>query len=170
MAIEQLLAVVPAPKEPLEAGSLSEWDAVCERLGIRLPDDYRDLGIHYGSGAFGDCSIQVFNPFSEYYFTLLERELDSLRGLKKAECLCAPHDVFPEKPGRLPWGCDDNGSVMTWLTAGEPRSWPLVLFPIHAGYSERLDMSLTTFLANAISNKLSCSLWGPFPGEPTFPP
>jgi hypothetical protein len=75
-----------------------------------------------------------------------------------------PYSVYPDAPGLLPWGRDENGSVMLWLTEGEPNDWPIVLVRIEGGH-ERWDLSLTSFLAGTFGNRIKCLLWGRFEAE-----
>jgi hypothetical protein len=53
----------------------------------------------------------------------------------------------------LPWGTDENGNTLHWLTEGVPNDWP-VIAESHDGEIERFDMSMTTFLAKALTREI----------------
>jgi hypothetical protein len=120
MAIEELIAVVPPPLAPLEAGPMERRNEVEKALGVILPDDLYELGLRYGSGRFAN-EIEVFNPFSKKYLENVDMVSECYRGLKQAEGDdFIPYDIFPKSPGFLPWGDTMNGDVLFWLTEGEP--------------------------------------------------
>ena len=54
MSVEELMAVVAPPAHPRDVGDLAAWAAVEERLGTRLPADFRDFVFRYGTGIFND--------------------------------------------------------------------------------------------------------------------
>jgi hypothetical protein len=168
MAIEELLRVVSPPDQPLEKGDAEAWTKVQQTLGTPLPSDYRDFGIHYGTGYFDDPGrliIDVWNPFSPGYHEQLAGVCDSLRlelGLRSDTNV--PYGVFPDQPGWLPWGHDMDGNFLCWLTEGEPEAWPIILLtPVRDSF-QQLKLSLTTFLAGAFSRQLQLMFWQ----EPAF--
>src|SRR5262249_35774093 len=77
-----------------------------------------------------------------------------------------PYGVFPDQPGLLPWGGDENGHLLHWLTEGAPKEWPVII-ESHEGELERFDMSMTTFLAKALTNQIRPKhIWNtPFTAE-----
>jgi SMI1-KNR4 cell-wall len=124
------------------------------QLGLRLPSDYKQFWRCYGAGEFVDpprLGIQVWDPFSDYYFDKISADCDSLRRWGEA----VPYSVYPEVPGLLPWGSDDNGYTLYWLTEGHPDMWP-VLFrpPREHTYFERIDLSMTSYLAGCFSQRI----------------
>ena len=34
-----------------------------------------------------------------------------------------PYPIYPDQPGLLPWGNDENGNDYYWLTEGAPDTW-----------------------------------------------
>ena len=82
MAIHELIAVVPPAAEPIDRGSVELWPKVLDEIGFRLPDDFRDFGIHYGSGRFCGSFLQVFNPFWEHYIELVQNVCEPLVAAK----------------------------------------------------------------------------------------
>ena len=150
MAIEELLAVIPPPENPLETEDNGAWERAQEIVGTKLPQDYLDYGLNYGTGVF--CHFfGVINPLYKSYESTVNYNLEVTK-----ECSSFrdyPYKVFPDSPGLLPWGGDELGHVFHWLTEGDPESWPVVI-ESHEGGIERIEVSLTTFLAKAFSNEI----------------
>jgi hypothetical protein len=169
MAIEELLAVVPPPKDPVDCGSPELWPKVLNEVGVALPEDLREIGMHYGSGRFANGEIEVFNPFYEGYLANVNAVLrglgDAKQGMPSDEF---PYDIFPKIPGLFPWGWDNNGNTMTCLTEAECSQWITVLVSRSGGF-EQWDCTLTTFLAKALNNEIKCRIWPRFdPSQRTF--
>jgi hypothetical protein len=124
-----------------------------------LPKEIVDFGKRYGTGMFGD-NVEVFNPFSSKYLQHVETFRDCYCDLKRTEGdEFIPYAIYPQNPGLLVCGSDVNGHSMFWLTEGPPDEWPLVLMSRHDNSFERLEMSLTTFLAKVFSGAIDCVLW-----------
>jgi hypothetical protein len=164
MAIEELSRVVPPPTNTIYTGDASQWAEIEHGLGIRLPQDYRQLCQVYGSGCFDDpgrLMVFVRNPFDPDYFHELECTCDQLRrerhDLRKEPN--RPYGVFPHQPGWLPWGSDIDGSLLCWLTEGESEAWPVLLLSSdHTGF-QQVYLPMTTFLARAFTRQIQTTLW-----------
>ncbi len=163
VSIAELAGVVAPPARPKETGDLRTWRAIEQELGTALPPDYRDFAMTYGSGTFcdpGRLCVSIMNPFSPDYKKHFFSERQTLlltQGSSRAEDWA--YDAFPESPGLFPLGSDDNGCTLLWLTEGQPDGWPIVLQPSRSTYLERVDLSMTTFLARAFSKQLTCCIW-----------
>lgn len=156
MAIEDLMAVVPAPAHPLETGTVGQWRQIQKDLGIRLPKDFRDFGQRYGTGRFTELGITVFNPFAAVFREWLDESLAVWRTLKAGEGdEEVPYDVFPVQPGLLVWGADEGGAGLFWLTIGEPDRWPIMLRGHESTEFHRIELSLSTFLAKVMRQEIS---------------
>ena len=73
MAIQELLSTVPPPPNPREVGDDRAYRFVEKNLAISLPTDYKQFGLHYGSGYFidpGAIAITIMNPSSPDYINL----------------------------------------------------------------------------------------------------
>ena len=158
MSIGELVAVAPPPEKPLEAGRGPEdWKRVQEAIGVALPSDLGDFGMCYGTGRFiGD--IQVYNPFAMLYRRIIDFECNFLRELKKPGRDRLPYDVHPDRPGLFPWGRDQNGNTMCWLTVGAHDEWPIVL-KSDIDEFEHWELSMTSFLAKAFRNEILALIW-----------
>jgi len=170
MVIVELTTTIPPPSQPVETGTVKAWQEVLQQLKIELPDDYRDFGMAYGTGAFEDVGrldIWVYNPFSPRYFDSIWSHLHNLDALKVGEGdRFVPYDIFPKSPGLLVWGSDVNGNEMFWLTKGRPSDWPIVVRSPEGQFLE-FDGPLTSFLAKAFRRQLAVAVWPePFFSEP----
>lgn len=166
MSIDQLLQVVAPPESPVETDDGESWEMAQQALGTKLPSDFREFGLHYGTGRF--CGyLGVLNPLSGNFEPAIKYLLETLRDNKSSRNY--PYDVFPDSPGLLPWGGDENGQMLNWLTDGDADSWPVVV-ESHEGELERFDMTMTTFLAKALSNEIRpAHIWGrPFTQDELF--
>ena len=158
MAVDELVAVVPLPANPTEAGPPELLPKIEQALGTPLPKDMVEFGLRYGSGMFGD-TLEVYNPFSASYLDTVNQVSDCYRNLKESEGSdFIPYEIFPEKPCLLVWGSDVNGHMLFWLTDGHPDKWPLMLMTVD-GQFERWDMSATSFLAKIFRGETGCILW-----------
>src|SRR5438874_1476982 len=54
MSLSELMAVVSPPQNPIEIGNESQLVAIEEKMGTRLPDDYRAFAEKFGTGRFTD--------------------------------------------------------------------------------------------------------------------
>jgi hypothetical protein len=110
--------------------------------------------VHYGSGTFCGTYLWVVNPLSADFERAVNYLLTVLRETKETHKFS--YGVFPEQPGLLPWGSDENGSVLYWLTQGAPDDWPIIIQAEGAEEHEleRFDMPMTTFLAKAFTYEL----------------
>jgi hypothetical protein len=162
MALEELLATIPAPEHASEVEKIADWAAIEEEVGAKLPADYKDCVREYGSGVLADF-IRIFNPFSASEYTNLVASVNRIgqicRQLKESEGSRFPFDIFPTSPGLLPWGTDDNGNWYFWLTEGAPNDWPVVVGAGRNPRWQRFDCSMTTFLTKALKREIVCKLW-----------
>lgn len=166
MAIKELLKIVPPPKKPLEVGKAASWKKLEATLGLTLPSDLRDFGMHYGSGRFCGGFLLIYNPFATYYLKAIESDCSILLALQhmSVEEARNPYPVYPNYPGLLPIGSDENGGTLCWLTKGTPDKWPIIIKSHEDEYKE-CRLTLTTFLAKAMSNKIKVFMWDRFKAE-----
>jgi hypothetical protein len=155
-------AIVAPPDEPYRIGNGKLWDQVARKLGLELPSDYREFVEAYGSGSLAGF-IQVYNPYSESPYSLLERiekVCQVYRSLKSSEGdRQVPFPIHPDRPGLLPWAQNDVGNYMFWLTEGAPEKWPVVLSQGRSDKWERFDMGMLTFLIKALTHGLKSKIW-----------
>lgn len=158
MSISELKRLVPPPKAPREVGTMAEWRQVEQKLGIKLPRDYRAFVFAYGSGLFAGF-YRVYNPFARGKYTSLvssvkricdmERETRKDRGGDYF-----PLGIFPEPEGLLPWGNDENGNDYYWHTSGSPTSWRVVQNENRGRGLHAQPFSMTGFLVAVLNRKV----------------
>jgi hypothetical protein len=171
MSVQELLAVVPPPADPIDIGNADIIQSVQRSLGVALPSDLLDLSRAYGTGVFKDSNrltFWVYNPFADAYLEKITEASDIMREVKEMEGDEFPQEVWPKVPGLLPCCSDDNGCEILFHTIGHPDSWPLILRAPRTPYYEQVDLPLSTFLAKVISRQIRCYLWADQPGEIPF--
>jgi SMI1-KNR4 cell-wall len=167
----RLVAMVPPPDSPFEAGVAADFRRVEAELGLELPDDYKQLVQKYGSGQWQQFWY-VLNPFSanEYTNLLVQCQnrrpkkwsmLDAERGVCEAEGGRYPHPIYPEAGGILPWAATDNGGRFFWLTAGKPNTWSTVYYSDRSPDFQVFEVSCTELLLGAVSGTVPI-FKGPF--------
>lgn len=158
MAIDELIGVVAPPSSPLNVGSVADMARIEDSIGTKLPSDYWDYVIQYGSGRFltSNFDFVVYNPFADNYNRGVELDLDMLQTIRDLN-----YAIHPFRPGLFPWGGDVNGNTLFWETRGEPEEWPIVLCPETGlnGDFEKFNVSITSFLAGVIQRSIHCSAW-----------
>lgn len=160
MSVDQLFELVKPPAHPVHTGPPEAWATAEKMLATALPQDFRCVCALYGSGTFVDTFIGIYNPFDPSYRRTLESELASLRILEQRTFSdFGGYFVFPDPFGLLPWGTDENGGILCWIAEGEPDEWPVFTVPHGGEDCERWDMSMTSFLAAAFTNRIRPSIW-----------
>lgn len=150
--LDELATLVTVPKTPV--GTTGDWESVEQRLGIRLPNDYKQFVRLFGACTIGELiSIHVSSPFSR--LNCLDAHIEGTgngyRLMRKLDC-ALPFPVFPEPGGLLAWGNTDNGDYLNWLTIGDADNWPIVVWL--SGDFERYEMGIVKFLAEVVSQRL----------------
>lgn len=167
MSVAELALVVPPPDHPVEVGSDADWHRSEVSFGVSFPPDLHELCVHYGSGYF--ANIEIYNPFSASYTIVIEEVLALFRHLsQELGAAEVPFPLYPNRPGLLPVGGDNNGGVLFWLVDDAASTWPLVLW-LKGGIWERLDLSLTTFLTRMAQKGIECVWWDQEWLEECFP-
>lgn len=180
--IDELVRLVKPPVNPIHLGRYGDVRKIEKRIGLELPDDFIDLGCHYGSGSFciHNFMISFLNPFDPDFLQGQEGLCcPSVKGylewVDTSEFLTAdpPYKVYPEEGGLLPIFNDNNGCILCYDTDGSPNDWPLVALPRLSGEYESYAVGLCEFLVEHIKEERACLIWpGQFEGRPkiTFEP
>ena len=124
--LTRLTRLVPPPAAPVDAAG--DWSVPEAALGVRLPEDYRQLVETYGWGEFCDY-LYLRTPFGY-----------------------SPHNRVAWQRGPLGrdllvWGATMDADRLCWLTDGEPRNWPVAVWGQDGGY-ETFTTGATGFLAD----------------------
>ena len=155
MSIERLLKLVPPPAEPYDVGPASEWPSFEKQLGTKLPSDYREFVLHYGTGLFAGLYL-VYNPFAKSPYMSL------LRCVQEQPEIASPTDeysFFPEKGGLLPWGKDENGNFYYWRPAGKPDKWTVVQCEERGDGYMAHDLGMSEFLLGVLARIIHDPYW-----------
>ncbi|MER7845747.1 SMI1/KNR4 family protein [Kitasatospora sp. NPDC096077] len=142
------------------------WERSVERLGVRLPQDYRELVERYGYLEFGG-DIRVSTPVLEpggpeeetfnglYYFNKDVGEM--LDGWYEWNPeLGRPYEPFPKEGCLLAWANNTMCDYFCWDTSvGDPEQWPVVVW--------RFDTSELIPFDGGMADFLTALLAGEFP-------
>lgn len=161
MQINDIVAVMPAPKKPFEAPTKDEWIGVENQLGTALPSDYKEFIQVYGTGRI-DGLVWVFNPFSNNEnINLLKQVKIQLNVLKELQSYgeIVPYKLFPEKNGILPFAITDNGDVLFWMTAGAPDDWTVLVNEARSPEWAAFNMPMSKFFLEILTHRLVCNVF-----------
>jgi hypothetical protein len=139
-----LRGLIGPPPVPVQA---VDWAAVHQRLGFRLPADYREFIDAYGPGMFGD--IRIMAPGEMDLFDLLARKYQQVQTVAVRMADIAP-PIYPEPGGTIFWGETAGGWSCGWAPAGpDPDEWTVTAImptPDLRGYSLRAGVSFSSML------------------------
>jgi hypothetical protein len=149
--LEQLIALVPPPEAPVHPGSMADFAAIEDKLGSRLPIDFKRLITTYGKGGWLEfyAIINPLDPRDEAHWfdgTYMQIFRSSRRDFPQFH----PYPIWPDVGGLLPWGGHENGGDMFWLTDGEPDMWPTIFTHDRTPEYIRIDQTCTGVLLSAI--------------------
>ncbi|HMF16102.1 MAG TPA: SMI1/KNR4 family protein [Gemmataceae bacterium] len=149
----ELQILMPPPQHPV--GTAGDWDSVEQKLGTRLPHDYKEFVRVYGAGRIGQMPIHISSPFSKT--NNLQQHIDGTNAAYRLMIELGsevPFPVFPERGGLLAWGNTGNGDYLNWLTKEEPDNWSVVVWDSADVEFLQFRMGMLKFLAEVISLRL----------------
>lgn len=160
--LEALLKLSP-PRHEAPHHTSAEWLDIEQKLGTKLPNDYRGYIEHYGNSSICDYVV-VADPFSTdpagdllwvvSHVLETERELYEKHGGKGF-----PFPPFPDSGGLLPWGHTTNGDQLYWRTVGEPNQWTVVVYGSGSGLYEELPYGMVSFILHVFTGKLTGDIY-----------
>lgn len=146
--IESLIKQIPPPEVDFQP-TADDWRGVEEKLGARLPEDYKRIVETYGDFYFSGF-LRVLNPFSKNkYLNLLTRGeiiLAAERLTREAFPEYYPIVLFPEEKGLLPFAITDHGDTAFWITDGATDRWAILVKDARAPEFEVHFIRTATFL------------------------
>ena len=155
--IENLRNVMNPPKYPNEIGNLQGWIDVEEKLGIKLPNDYKEFITVYGSGYIGDF-LWVLNPFSKdgNLYDDMKHFQWAYSELRKDFPKDYPRLPFPENNSLIIWGATDNGDYLFWVYDKdvEPNNWKVGIYDNDYNQEDIFEMNMSTFLEKLVKNEI----------------
>jgi hypothetical protein len=79
MAIEELLALIPPPENPIDGSG--DWSEAERELGVTFPSDFKELIRRYGTGRFYS-DLRIANPLKPWGRNTIREDLDGKRELR----------------------------------------------------------------------------------------
>lgn len=182
MTIDDLVRIVPRPAAPYHADR-AMWDKCQQELGLKLPQDWAQLGSTYGSGYFvlgPPWCVCIYNPLSPLFVAKLraggprQNFTDSVLEYfvldDPAEC-ARRLAIYPKEGGDVPLGEDNDEKTTLWLRTElyptAPDKWSIVVWQgwRDDDFAERYEFppGLIQFLVRWFTRQIM------LPGEGTFP-
>jgi hypothetical protein len=159
--IESLFEIVDPPLNASEPLLTKRWSEIENKIGCKLPDDYKIMLSTYGQGKFFDF-ISFFIPESKNtHLNLIDQISDRIAvyDILKADGEPIPYGFFPAKNGLLPIAGTDNGDNIFFLTEGAPDLWKVVVNESRGEEWIELDMAVSNFLCGLVDGTVKCSIF-----------
>jgi SMI1-KNR4 cell-wall len=142
--LDELTSLVAPPDEPPPP---VDWAAARAALGAELPADYRALVERYGGGSI--AGLRVLVPGHPNRHADLVQQVEPQRwALQYLIDAGIEQPYAPEE--LLPWGIDEGGNAVWWLTQG---SWPVVANEARGEEWYRHDGGAVSFLTSILSGR-----------------
>jgi hypothetical protein len=159
--IEELQKILPLPRKSLETGNSEDWDRVEMKLGLTLPEDYKEFINIYGTSYIEVLDLNILNPFSKNAYLNLwddifkKGSLWALGIIKKegGEEQC-PYPIYPQPQGLVPFGKDGNGATLYWFTKGNTDQWKIVINEGRGPEFEEYNESMSSLLVKLLKQEL----------------
>jgi len=159
MSIKSLLAILPPPASPNDAGVGKQWPLVD---GVPFPSDYLDFINVYGSGKIADFLV-VFNPFScnkdVNFFGQMKLILADFNDLVASEGDYFDYPLYPLENGLMPVGVTDNGDYLFWVVTSKNDSdlWRIAIIASRSPDVEYFSANLTSVLEGVLTGRIKSS-------------
>ncbi|MFC4856931.1 SMI1/KNR4 family protein [Actinophytocola glycyrrhizae] len=142
-----------------------QWDEIEHSLGLRLPDDYKELVGKFPPGHFQGF-LHVIRPgdvgeASSEYLGYYSHRLDDMRTWRADEPDRFPYPIFPESGGLIPWGVTTQGDLFFWATdLTDPNSWPVVVTDYEFSNWKKVSKGLASFLRDVVTGRFDGQPYG----------
>lgn len=157
MTISVLSSIVAPPANPIDTGPCHQGPYLLSAIGREFPQDYLEINLNYGTGAFCNREFWLLNPFSNSLQGTARWLLDGLEMIQRAG-LC-PYDRFPTEPGLFPWGIHAKGHAFFWLVEGAPDTWPTIVWNVDLDTWDRFELTATELLVGLLSQNIRVPVW-----------
>jgi hypothetical protein len=171
MTIENLTKVIPPPIAPTYRFR-GEWESIEARIGLPLPQDYKDLVRLYGSGQFMNF-YTVYVPTAPNKPGPFEHAIQAARHAfiydMQGSLLLdddPPLPIWPRKGGMLACGETGWGDLLFWLTRGDVSEWPVVIWDREKKTAATFEGDLAGIWAGDVS--ADCLPYGWDQSQPAF--
>lgn len=138
-ALDELISLVPPPDDPPPP----------PRFDQPLPSGYRALVERYGPGSI--AGLAILTPGHPNRYVDLDRQTAEQRATLRESAVAPPY----EPDALIPWGIDESGNVVWWLTTGEPDEWPVVANEARGEEWERFDGGAVAFIVALLTGRHS---------------
>lgn len=150
-SLSELIELCPPPSEAPPV----DWSDAENTLGLRLPQDYKDLAATYGPGAF--CGfIRIYHPLGATQWVNLTGSMPATIRAQLQHALDRGTSI-PHRPDQLfAVGVTDNGNYLFWITdeQQDPNTWRVTVNEARGPRWYTFDGTLTDFLTAALSGRV----------------
>lgn len=142
-----------------------QWDEIERSLGLRLPDDYKEIVGKFPAGHFQGF-LRVLRPgdrggMPSEYLGYYSHRLDEMRAWQADEPERFPYPIFPESGGLIPWGETTQGDLFFWLTdLTDPNSWPVIVTDYEFSSWKKVSKGLAGFLCDVVTGRFDGQPYG----------
>ncbi|MEE1783239.1 hypothetical protein PUR71_09980 [Streptomyces sp. SP17BM10] len=127
--VEWLLRLVTATGWDAEQTLQVDWTSAEDRVGSRLPGDYKRLIEWFGKGTFDDGYVDLHVP-------------DDL----------AAWTQFHADTGVLPWASNEQEMLFCWITdEAAPEAWPVCVMGVGDDDGDRFDCTATELMVRMLT-------------------
>ncbi|MGW6771658.1 Lsr2 family DNA-binding protein [Streptomyces sp. NPDC055037] len=151
-AIAALTQLCPPPPSPPPA---IDWNGVEAGLGMRLPEDYKQLAATYGPGVFSGY-IHIYHPHGATEWVDLTGPMPArIRAQLQLDYDRGTHPVPYDPQHLFAIGGTDNGEYLFWTTdpQGAPDTWRIAVNEARGPRWFTFDGTLTEFLTSVLSGE-----------------
>lgn len=140
---------------PHRASDPIDWAAVETRLGMRLPEDYKELASAYGPGRFADY-LSIFHPHAQSTYVDLTGPMPArIRAQLHKDYAQGSHPVPYDPQHLFLMGSTDNGEYFFWVTEPSevPDSWRITINEARGPRWFTFDGNLIEFLTSVLNGE-----------------
>ncbi|WP_406484148.1 histone-like nucleoid-structuring protein Lsr2 [Streptomyces sp. NBC_01568] len=150
-ALTRLCPPPQAPPAPVD------WDRVEAELGMRLPEDYKQLASVYGPGSYGGDYITIYHPHGVTLYVNLTGPMPSrIREYLQRDYEPGTYPVAYDPAHLFAIGGTEGGQRLFWITEPEnaPDAWRIAVNEDKKPNWFAYDGNLTAFLVDALSSHM----------------
>jgi hypothetical protein len=170
-SLSELVRLAPPPPAPVSPGTAEEWSGLESELGLTLPDDFKQLVQAYGEGVFCDFlyTFPRTEPFGGMSLLLNQGVVAGHAEARQEAPEDYPYPLYPEPGGLFIWGGTINGDTLCWLTAGDPSTWPVVVWVQRGAEWAQFGPGTAAFIHTWMTGQLDTDVMlTRSPGEPMW--
>ncbi|WP_405787155.1 Lsr2 family protein [Streptomyces sp. NBC_00029] len=158
--LNALTRLCPPPQPP---PAPIDWGRVEAELGMRLPEDYKQLASAYGPGSYGGDHISIYHPHGVTLYVNLTGPMPSrIREHLQRDYDQGTYPVAYDPQQLFAIGGTESGQKLFWITepGNAPAAWRIAVSEDKGPRWFTYDGTLTAFLVAVLSGQLDIP---PFP-------